>query len=167
MGQYVMIFATNLKRLRKRAGLTQERLADACGYPGQSRVGNYESGIREPELSEIPTIAKALGAEIAELFTGPASALAGSQLVRLEPNRIAETAKALRIHFKRQGVVYNIEDDPATFVLAYGWRQELGDSRDSQIELQSRLFDLTPQGTLNGRSEGVPDAGTATGKARR
>lgn len=68
-----MNFAQNLKRLRVDAGLTQEQLAHACGYSGQSRIGNYESGSREPELQEIPIIAKALGVEIAELWGRPAS----------------------------------------------------------------------------------------------
>lgn len=68
-----MNFADNLKRLRKRAGLTQDELASACGYASQSRIGNYEArwdARREPPLSEIHVIARSLGAEIAELFGG-------------------------------------------------------------------------------------------------
>lgn len=92
-----MSFAAHLRRLRKAANLTQERLAHACGYSGQSRIGNYEKegpDGREPKLSEIPVIARALGVEIAELFGEPAMGQ-GSQPTRLDPERIAELATVL------------------------------------------------------------------------
>lgn len=92
-----MTFAANLRRLRIKANLTQEKLAHACGYSGQSRIGNYEKegpDGREPKLSEIPVIAKALGVEIAELFGQPATRQ-GSQSTRLDPERIAELATVL------------------------------------------------------------------------
>lgn len=92
-----MTFAANLRKLRIAAGLSQERLAHACGYPGQSRIGNYEnegpSG-REPKLAEIPVIARALGVEIAALFGEPPSGQ-GSQATRLDPERITELATVL------------------------------------------------------------------------
>lgn len=66
-----MAFSDNLRRIRQDRNLTQEQLALACGYPGQSRIGNYESkgkSAREPALEEIPVIADALGTSIASLF---------------------------------------------------------------------------------------------------
>lgn len=63
-------FAKTLRRLRKDAELTQEQLALACGYQGQSRIANYEStgeNARTPSLAEIPVLAKALRVNEAEL----------------------------------------------------------------------------------------------------
>lgn len=55
-----MAFKDNLKRARNAAKLTQEKLAHAIGAAGQSRIANYESGAREPTLSEIEALASAL-----------------------------------------------------------------------------------------------------------
>jgi transcriptional regulator with XRE-family HTH domain len=57
-----------IKRFRKAAGISQAQLADACGWKSQSRVGNYESGTREPTLADIQTIASALGASFTDLL---------------------------------------------------------------------------------------------------
>lgn len=57
-----------IKRFRKAAGISQAQLADACGWKSQSRVGNYESGTREPTLADIQTIASALGANFTDLL---------------------------------------------------------------------------------------------------
>ncbi|WP_049887155.1 helix-turn-helix domain-containing protein [Xanthomonas albilineans] len=67
-----MAFSHNLKRLRQARGMTQEELALACGWGGQSRVANYESNspkAREPKLSELSAIAEALCVSITELLT--------------------------------------------------------------------------------------------------
>ena len=71
-----MDFSSRLKIYRQRAGLTQEQLALACGWQGQSRIANYEAArdkksAREPALSELPVIAKALSVSVAELLGLP------------------------------------------------------------------------------------------------
>lgn len=66
-----MTFAERLKEARQAAGLTQEQLAHACGYTGQSRIANYEAtgpNARSPSLAEIPTIASALGVPVSYLL---------------------------------------------------------------------------------------------------
>lgn len=63
-----MGFPENLKRYRKAAKLTQEQLALACGWSGQSRISNYESGLREPTLIEVASLAEALGVDAADLL---------------------------------------------------------------------------------------------------
>lgn len=56
-----------IKHLRKTAGLSQQALAEACGWSSQSRIGNYESDLREPSLADLLLLAPALGVSIAEL----------------------------------------------------------------------------------------------------
>lgn len=50
-----------IKRLRNRKGISQQALAEACGWASQSRIGNYESGTRTPSLSDLRLLAPALG----------------------------------------------------------------------------------------------------------
>lgn len=63
-------FGQRIKRLREARGLTQEQLAEACGYSGQSRIANYESGTRVPSARQIPTLARGLGVAQDELMDG-------------------------------------------------------------------------------------------------
>lgn len=60
-------FGQRLKRLREAQQMTQEQLAAACGYKQQSRIGNYESGLRTPSVKQIPVLAKGLGVPDQEL----------------------------------------------------------------------------------------------------
>lgn len=55
-----MGFSANLKRYRDASGLTQEQLALAAGWSGQSRVANYEAGTRTPSLEHVEALARAL-----------------------------------------------------------------------------------------------------------
>ncbi|KPW26629.1 Prophage PssSM-03, putative phage repressor [Pseudomonas cannabina pv. alisalensis] len=59
-----------LQRLRNAAGKSQAALAKLCGWSSQSRVGNYESGTREPTLGDIELMAKALGVPYGVLLIG-------------------------------------------------------------------------------------------------
>lgn len=52
--------------------MTQAQLAEACGWEGQSRVSNYETGEREPDLEDLLTIAKETGVNYAWLAVGGA-----------------------------------------------------------------------------------------------
>ena len=51
--------AQRIKRIRGVAGISQAKLAEACGW-SQSRVGNYEAGTREPSFADIESMAKAM-----------------------------------------------------------------------------------------------------------
>ncbi len=175
-----MSFAANLRRLRNKAKLTQEELAHACGYSGQSRIGNYEKEGpkgREPELSEIPVIAKALGVEIAELFGEPASGM-GSQTTRLDPERIAELATVLA---ERAGVKsdrplpWDLRDETtaASFSEAYAAYVSMKEhpTPENMIRFSEALV-RSPQGAKHDeRGKDVPAKGTVKrnvgGGARR
>lgn len=50
--------------------MTQAALAEACGWDGQSRVSNYETGEREPDLDDLATIARVTGVNGSWLATG-------------------------------------------------------------------------------------------------
>lgn len=48
-----------ISAIRRSIGVTQQQLADALGWK-QSRIGNYESGIRTPDLRSSRNIVNAL-----------------------------------------------------------------------------------------------------------
>lgn len=58
-----------MRRLRLRAGLSQEELADAAGlHP--TEVSRLERGVREPRLGTIVRMARALGVKPEALLAG-------------------------------------------------------------------------------------------------
>lgn len=62
-------FAQNLRAERKRAGLSQEGLAHACDlHP--TEISRLERAVREPRLSTIVRLARALGVTAADLVRG-------------------------------------------------------------------------------------------------
>ena len=60
-----------IKRLRKSKGLSQQQLAEACGWSSQSRIGNYESDLREPALSDLLLLGCALPNIIGGMILAP------------------------------------------------------------------------------------------------
>lgn len=61
------IFAKNLKRLRKKRGLSQYDLADLTGI-SRRMIGHFETKAVQPPLDKIELIAKALKVKMSELF---------------------------------------------------------------------------------------------------
>lgn len=50
----------NIQSYREKAGLTQEELAEACGWKGNGRISNYETGVRTPSIGDLQLIKAAL-----------------------------------------------------------------------------------------------------------
>jgi transcriptional regulator with XRE-family HTH domain len=63
------VFAANLRRARERAGISQEELGDRCGLH-RTEISFLERAQREPRLSTIVKLAKALGIKPADLLKG-------------------------------------------------------------------------------------------------
>ncbi|MFK3703677.1 helix-turn-helix protein [Raoultella sp. BIGb0138] len=61
--------ASRLKEARGMRGVSQKALAEMCGWT-QSRIGNYESGIRCIGVSDAIILSKFLGMAPAELMFG-------------------------------------------------------------------------------------------------
>lgn len=63
-----MSFAVNLERERKRAGLTQEELAEKLGVK-QALISQYENGVKLPTIQLAVKIAKLFGTTCEEMVT--------------------------------------------------------------------------------------------------
>ena len=63
--------AKNISTLRKRAGLTQDALAEFLGVTKAS-VSKWETGKGYPDITLLEPIAKVFGVSLAELFSGTA-----------------------------------------------------------------------------------------------
>ena len=60
-------FATNLRRCRQRAGLSQQRLAELCGlHP--TEISLLERAARDPALTTVVKLARCLGVPPATLL---------------------------------------------------------------------------------------------------
>ncbi|BAU74929.1 helix-turn-helix domain-containing protein [Metapseudomonas furukawaii] len=75
---------TRIAHYRKLKGLSQQALANECGWESQSRIGNYERDTREPSFDDLRRIAKALGVSLNDLLT-PAMQIAESEEGRYDP----------------------------------------------------------------------------------
>ena len=62
------ILAANVKKYRKRAQLSQERLSELCGLH-HSYVGRLERDASNPELSTLVQLADQLQVTVADLLT--------------------------------------------------------------------------------------------------
>ena len=65
-------FAANLRRRRKELGLSQEQLGARANIQ-MADISRYESGSRDPRISTIARLAKALDVPIADLLEDSAS----------------------------------------------------------------------------------------------
>jgi transcriptional regulator with XRE-family HTH domain len=115
-----MSFSDNLRAARLRAGLTQEALALECGWCGQSRIANYESSAptaREPKVSEVPALARALGVSVASLFGESAT----PQVLRPSPDILASSYRFLVATFATLGKTLDFEAEADLIADVYEW----------------------------------------------
>lgn len=59
---------SRIAHYRKLKGLSQQALANECGWESQSRIGNYERDTREPSFEDLKRIAKALEVSLNDLL---------------------------------------------------------------------------------------------------
>lgn len=65
--QITILFGKRVRWLRRKAGMTQEMLAEAAQLSPVS-VSNIERGLHAPSFRRLPGLAEALKVEIHELF---------------------------------------------------------------------------------------------------
>lgn len=59
-----MFFSKNLRYLRKKAGYSQEFIADKFGYKSYTTVQKWETGVSEPSLSNLKILSDLFGIDM-------------------------------------------------------------------------------------------------------
>ncbi len=67
MERYQQEFIENLKKYRKKRGLSQEKLADLCNV-STGTIGNIECGLGKPSFDLLVTMANVFGIHPAQLL---------------------------------------------------------------------------------------------------
>lgn len=68
MGPFLTAFGSHLRSLRKRAGLSQEEVADRAGIH-VTYLSGVERGLRNPSIINVRRLAQALDLPTKELFS--------------------------------------------------------------------------------------------------
>lgn len=90
-------FGSNLSILRKRAGISQESLAEQLGISRQA-VSNWERSLSEPDISTINKISELLHVPVSELMDRPAGG--GSDgLPKISPALTVVSVALAAVHF--------------------------------------------------------------------
>lgn len=77
-----------IARLRREHGLSQGALGDLCGWEkGQARIGNYERDLREPNITDLRLLAKALEVSLMEIIEGSDTPSANPSTAGISPPR--------------------------------------------------------------------------------
>lgn len=185
-------YAAEFCRAQDASGASNVAIAQAMGiHP--TNVSQWRSGNRPIPADKAVALASLVGADAARIseaygrVIGSEARHSGvrepvlpsqSQSVRLDPDMIAETVKALRIDAERTGHTFSMETDEgaALFLHWYAIREQVPDLQTltNLVRLRPALGEaLSPQGAnTDGRGEGVPITGThgprkASGGARR
>ncbi len=84
---------SRIAHYRSLKGISQAKLAKACGWASQSRIGNYEKDTREPSLDDLELIAQVLDVTVAELIESELTISGSLQNVEpaLQPSRGPQT----------------------------------------------------------------------------
>lgn len=90
-------FGSNLSALRKRAGSSQEALADQLGVSRQA-VSNWERDLSEPDIGTIMKIAESLHVSVSDLMGHPTSN-GSSDVPRIEPLLTVISIALAAVHF--------------------------------------------------------------------
>ena len=62
------MFGEMVKQLRKEKGMTQDELAEKCGFASKSAISHIETGIRDVKRDTIAKLADALGCDLTYLI---------------------------------------------------------------------------------------------------
>jgi transcriptional regulator with XRE-family HTH domain len=89
------IFIFNLKKWRKKRGMTQKILAEKCNK-APAYLRQIESGVRTPSFALIGTLSEALGVDAAELFHTENKKPANNEtLEKMKVEIIAELSRSI------------------------------------------------------------------------
>ncbi|MBQ3456831.1 MAG: helix-turn-helix transcriptional regulator [Synergistaceae bacterium] len=126
-------FGDRLRKLRKKSGLTQEKLADAVGV-SLLTLFRWEKGERSPRIDEIKALAKALGVSEADLLNEPQKQDWVLQI------KIADGKKGGFFDMTTNMPVSNIHVAPSGFLLELGGSWDMVEDDDKFLAFIDQVF---------------------------
>ena len=102
-------FGAYIKSLRMARGMTQQELADKCGYSHRATVSAVEKGKNDIAFDKLPAVSAALGVDAKELFnaydferagispTAPQIEAIKSMLLDLTPSQLDQITAIVKV----------------------------------------------------------------------
>lgn len=142
----------NIRELRRRQGITQEKLAEKLGTTPQA-VSRWESGVGYPDIELLPHIADAFGVSLDELFGKDAREKeAKIQFYLEEFKRLGSLGEQEKRYALMREALEQFPLDHR-IMLKYGWAkapmEESDDSYESIIAVCNRVLDDNPADELH------------------
>ena len=134
-------FGSRLKAFRKKAGLTQEDLADVLGLSYMT-IRRWEAGKVTPRLEEIKAIAKALGVSESDLLNDPHPEHSGEWTIHIN---VADkfTKEEINLNGNIQPIAQiTVTPDGIAFTIKANWDKL--DTKDGLKQLFKQVLKLTP-----------------------
>ena len=92
------LFGSNLSALRKKAGVSQETLADQLGVSRQA-VSNWERNLSEPDIGTINQISELLHVPVSDLMGSPSGGGTQETAVKIRPALTIISMALATVHF--------------------------------------------------------------------
>ncbi|MBR0150222.1 MAG: helix-turn-helix domain-containing protein [Synergistaceae bacterium] len=128
-------FGENLFRLRKKAGLSQEELAERVGVH-LNTISQWENGFYVPKTLKVKRLAEALNVTEAELLNGPAK-----QELEVKIMMGVKSLTGLAgVEIASNSFIYGVQDDEPQIVLAGKVRIDTPEQREQALAEIIRKF---------------------------
>ena len=129
-------FGKNLFRLRKRAGLSQEELAERDGVH-LNTISQWENGVYIPKTLKVRRLAEALNVTEVELLNGPAKQEFEVKIVM----GVKSLTGLAGVAVADNSFIYGVQDDEPQIVMAGKVRIDTPEHRAKARELILKKFD--------------------------
>lgn len=131
----VSLIGEKIKKRREALGLSQQVLAELCGWDLPSRISNYECGLREPGIGDLQQIANALKIEVSYLINADKKVaseketLAGRLASLMQEKGYTQHKLAAEVGLSQQSIYEILQEKTA---------------QPRKIEKLAKIFDVDP-----------------------
>lgn len=121
-------FASKLRSLRKKSGITQQKVADELGIVLRNYV-KYEAGQSFPPIPKLGDLARVMGCSVSTFFEGPETLTASQRMARVQRDLriIGQELEALNAVAKHVSGEKPIQDFQETALARFGGDDVLSD----------------------------------------
>jgi transcriptional regulator with XRE-family HTH domain len=137
------LFGSNIKKVRKSKGLNRPDIASKThGQMSPSRLSNYETGIREPDLQTIKLLAEAMETPVNAFFEGIIENQVGTATPSLAPERLAEILDEIA-EYERQNPGLNMTNARRAIHIANLYNQPGKVNYQAEIRKMAEIIEFS------------------------